>query len=238
MNCQFKFVHHALYFLLLSLLGVTNSSAATINSVLNDSTGTSPKIIVLGTDLLGVSFKLAGIDIPASCIDNVSDTEQHIGYCSESALAVPEQGSYKLFINETIQFDIYFDQAIIPPSGSNNCPCVAGVSTIGSGKWTQPPIPNDNSTFCYWYENPDGGPYTEQVWITGIFTDASSNYTVSALWDPEFPSYDPSNPDNSSSICALHNDSTGTYDVAHPVASDQQFKSCFDWLLRSGGPCL
>ena len=242
MNILSKSTQLAPFILVLSLFGTTAEAAAVIDSVLNDSVGTPPKIIVLGTDLAGASFKLAGIVIPDSCITDVSGTEQHIGYCAESASAVPGPGSYKLLINGTTEFTIYAEQAIVvpapppPPPLSNDCACVMGISANGSGQWVQPPIPADNFTLCLWDEPQQ--PYTQQVWISGSFTYAFNSYTISALWDPNNPTYDPSNPGNSTSVCALHNDTTGTYEVDHPVASDQQFKACFDWMLRYGGPCL
>ena len=242
MNKLSKSTQLALFILVLSLYGTTDAAAAVINSVLNDSAGTPPKIIVSGTGLASADFKLAGIDIPASCINDVSDTEQHIGYCTEAALAVPGPGSYKLLINGITEFTVYTEQAIVtpapptPPPLSDDCACVMGISANGSGQWVQPPIPDNNSTLCLW--DAPQPPYTQQVWISGSFTYAFNNYEVSVLWDPNNPTYDPANPGNSTSVCALHNATTGTYDVNHPVASDQQFDACFDWMLRYGGPCI
>ena len=229
--------------LILAIMLISTSAvAAVVDSVLNDSSGTAPKLIILGNDLAGASFKLGGIDIPVSCISDISNTEQHIGYCDESALAVQGTGSYKLLINGATEFSIYFEQAILipapppPPPLSDDCACVTGVSDNGSGLWSQPPIPNSNYVLCLWNETEQ--PYTDQVWISGSFDYSGSNYTFSALWDPNNPTYDPENPGNSTSVCALSNNTTGTYEVYHPVASDQQFKACFDWLIRKGGPCL
>jgi hypothetical protein len=229
--------------LLLSLFVITDAAGAIVDSVLFDDESTSPKIIVTGTGLASAVFKLGGIDIPASCVSDISDTEQHIAYCAESASAVPGQGSYKLLINGITEFSIYAEQAIVttapptPPPVSTDCACVMGISANGSGQWLQPPIPGDNSVFCLW-DAPLPTPYTQQVWISGLFTYNSNQYTISALWDPDNPTYDPSNPDNSTSVCALHNDTNGTYEVDHPVASEEQFESCFNWMIRYGGPCL
>ena len=242
MNRLSKTTQLALFILVISLYGTPDAAAAVINSVLNDNAGTPPKIIVSGTGLASADFKLAGIDIPAPCINDVSDTEEHIRYCAEAALAVPGTGSYKLLINGITEFTVYTEQAIVtpapppPPPLSDDCACVMGISANGSGQWVQPPIPDDNFTFCLW--DAPQPPYTQQVWISGSFTYAFNDYTISALWDPNNPTYDPSNPGNSTSVCALHNDTTGTYDVNHPVASDQQFDACFDWMLRYGGPCI
>jgi hypothetical protein len=228
--------------LILSLSVPTVAAAAVVDSVLNDSTGAPPKVVILGSGLAGAAFRLAGIDIPPSCINDISDAEQHIGYCTESASAVPGPGSYNLVINGSTEFSIYFEQAIVapapppPPPVSGDCACVMGLSDGGSGQWLQPPIPDDNLVFCLW--DAPQPPFTQQVWILGSFTYASSSYTISALWDPNNPTYDPSNPGNSTSVCALHNDTTSSYEVHHPVASDLQFESCFDWMLRYGGPCL
>ena len=233
----------------LSITGVNIATAATVNSVLIQYDDTPPKIVVMGTDLLDATFTLGGEAIPPSCISHNSTTEQHIGFCNEIATAVPGEGSYKLKINTNIEFSVYAKQAINapalppPPPVDNNCACVTGISSDGAGQWTQPPIPTNNFTFCLWDQPVP--PYTQQVWISGSFTAEDPDnpgtpfsWTVSALWDPNNPTYDSSNPGNSTSICALHNDTTGEYKVNHPVASDQQFDACFDWMLRYGGPCL
>jgi len=244
MNNLTKSTRLAPYVLVLSMFGATDAIAAIVDSVLIDEGGSPPKIIVTGTGLASAGFKLAGVDIPASCINDISDSEQHIAYCAESALAVPGPGSYKLLINGTTEFSIYAEQAIVtpapptPPPLSGDCACVTGLSSNGSGQWLQPPIPGDNSDLCLWDAPTDQQPYTQQVWILGSFTYASSTYTISALWDPNNPTYDPANPGNSTSVCALHNETTGTYDVDHPVESGQQFDACFNWMLRNGGPCL
>lgn len=232
----------AAFILVLSLFEVTDAAAAIVDSVLNDSAGTPPKLIVLGSDLASAEFVLAGIDIPASCVNDVSSTEQHIGYCAETALAVPGPGSYKLIINGTTELGIYLEQAIVPtappppPPLSGDCACVMGISASGFGQWSQPPIPGDNSVLCYW-DTPQP-PYTHDVWALGSFSYVSDNYIISAFWDPNNPTYDASNPDSSNSYCALRNNSNDTYDVYHPVASDEQFEACFDWMIRNGGPCL
>jgi len=229
--------------LVLSLLGVTDAAAAIVDSVLIDGEGTPPKVVVLGVGLASAGFKLGGIDIPASCISDISDSEQHIAYCTESALAVPGPGSYKLQVNGTTEFSIYAEQAIVTPAPptnppiSSDCACVMGISGSGSGQWLQPPIPADNSKLCFW-DAPLPLPYTQQVWISGSFSYASNSYTISALWDPTNPTYDPSNPGISTSVCALHNKTTGTYEVNHPVESEDQFVACYAWMLRYGGPCL
>lgn len=242
MNKQSTSKQLIFFVLMLTLSGTASAAPAVVDSVLNDSVGAPPKVVILGNGLAGATFRLAGTDIPASCINDVSDAEQHIGYCTESASAVAGPGSYNLVINGTTEFSIYFEQAIVapapppPPPLSDDCACVMGISDGGSGQWSQPPIPNDNFVFCLW--DAPQSPFTQQVWILGSFTYASDSYTISALWDPNNPTYDPSNPDNSTSVCALHNDTTGSYEVHHPVASDQQFEACFDWMLRNGGPCL
>ena len=87
--------------LMLTLSGAAEAATAVVDSVLNDSAGAPPKVVILGNGLAGAIFRLAGTDIPASCINDVSNAEQHIGYCTESASAVPGPGSYNLVINGT-----------------------------------------------------------------------------------------------------------------------------------------
>lgn len=224
----------------MSIFGIEVAPASTVNSVLIDET--SSEIVVLGTDLLDADFALNNVLIPSSCITLNSTTEQHIDFCSEVASAVPGEGSYKLEVNSSLEFSVYAEQAINapapppPPPIDNNCACITGISENGIGQWLQPPIPSDNLTLCLWYQPIP--PYTEQVWISGSFSYGLDFYSISALWDPTNPTYDPANPGNSTSVCALHNETTGSFDVHHPIASDEQFDACFDWMLRYGGPCL
>lgn len=228
--------------LIASICSLDIASAATVNSVIIQYDDTSPQIVVLGADLSNATFTLGGVALPSSCITLNSSSEQHIDFCSEAAMAVPGEGSYSLIINSTLHFSVYAEKAIVapapppPPPTNNDCACVTGISTDGTGQWLQPPIPGYNSILCYW--NQPASPYTDQVWISGYFTYDSYAYTISALWDPNNPTYDPANPGNSTSACALHNETTNTFEVQHPVASDEQFDACFDWMLRYGGPCL
>jgi hypothetical protein len=229
--------------IMFSIMGTNIAAAATVNSVIIQYEDTSPKIVVLGTDLVDATFTLGGITIPSSCITLNSYNEQDIGFCTEAATAVPREGSYQLVINSTLEFSVYAEQAIVapappaPPPTNDDCACVTGgIGVDGTGQWLQPPIPSDNFTFCLWDQ--PAPPYTKQVWISGSFIYNSDYYTISALWDPNNPTYDPANPGNSTAVCALHNDTTESYDVHHPIASDNQFDACFDWMLRYGGPCL
>jgi hypothetical protein len=237
-----KLLRRAPIVIIVSIMGIETASAVTVNSVIIEYDGAPPEMIVLGTDLLDATFTLGGVAIPASCITLNTSTEQRIGFCTEAAAAVPGEGSYQLVINSTLEFSVYAEQAIFapapppPPPVDSNCACVTGISIDGTGQWLQPPIPNDNLVFCLWDQPLP--PYTDQVWISGYFTYGSDYYTISALWDPNNPTYDPANPGNSTSVCALYNETTDTFEVHHPVASDDQFDACFDWMLRYGGPCL
>ncbi|MGR9036764.1 MAG: hypothetical protein ACU83O_09265 [Gammaproteobacteria bacterium] len=244
MKIYIEFLRRAGLVLAVSVLGIGSAGAATtVHSVIIEYDGMPPKIVVLGDELLNAAFTLGGVSIPSSCILFNSTTEQHIDFCTEVGTAVPFEGSFKLEINSALEFSVYAEKAINapapppPPPVNGDCACVTGVSTDGTGIWMQPPIPSDNFVWCP-YDAPLPRPYTQQVWISGSFTYASNSYTISALWDPNNPTYDPGNPGNSTSVCALRNDTTGTFTVHHPVSSEEQFDACFEWMIRYGGPCL
>ena len=203
-------------FLLSLTFFVSTQAMSDINSVLVDRESSPSKIIVLGTGLNNAEFKLAGVLIPSSCIDNLSDTEQHILLCAEAASAVPDSGSYNLQINGVETFSLYAVQAIIalpPPPVSSTCPCTPA--------W-EAQIPAGSLAFCLW--GSDGGT---QEWIaTQSWLDGSGRQDVlSAAFDPNNIYFDPSNVGNSVSACSLYDGSS--YTTAEPIVNQEQYDDCY-----------
>jgi len=200
---------------------VSTQAVSAINSVLMDRESFPSKIIVLGTGLINAEFKLAGILIPSSCIDNISDTEQHILFCTETASAVSVAGSYNLQINGVETFSIYVERAIIalPPAPvSFTCPCTPGWETQ---------IPASSLAWCLWGD--DGS--TQEWIITQSWLDGSGRQDVlSAAFDPNDIYFDPSNVGDSVSACSLYNGNN--YTTAEPIVNQEQYDDCYVKLMR------
>lgn len=222
MNKSFKLQRLASFVFLLSLFASTETVAG-INSVLIDRESASSKIIVLGVGLAGASFRLAGVVIPFTCIDNISDTEQHIGFCTEAASAIPNPGSYNLLINGVDVFSIYAERAIIappPPPLSSECPCTSG--------WLAADVPKDNSAWCSWgVDGTQEWITTTQIWLDGI----ERADVLSAAFDPNNIFFDSGNVGNSLSFCAHYDGSD--YTVAEPVVSWEQYDDCVEKLFQN-----
>jgi len=208
-------------FLLLLSFFVCTQAVSDINSVLIDRESSPSKIIVLGSGLNNAEFELAGILIPSSCIANISDTEQHILFCAETASAVPGSGSYNLLINSVEIFSIYAEKGIVslppPPSDSYTCPCTPA--------W-EAQIPESSLAFCLW------GVDGTQEWIaTQSWLDGSGRQDVlSAAFDPNNIYFDPGNVGTSISFCSIYDGST--YTTAEPVVNQEQYDDCYYKMLR------
>lgn len=175
------------------------------------------KLTVKGSGFdVATSFTLGGV---AVVTDNVSASELDIPFSPEVASAVMWRGSYKMIADGSIEFSVYIGAQIDdpvppppppPPPGGPDCPCIAG--------WEASAIPKDNFTLCYWnYDTP-------QQWISG----QRSPYFISTGFDPNNIFFDPIDPGNSVSYCAL---SDGTdWTVAEPVVNQEQFNDCNQWL--------
>lgn len=219
MNILINCKKYAAILLSLSMF-VSTQALSDINSVLLDYENSPAKIIVLGTGLNNAEFTLAGILIPSSCVDNVSDTEQHILSCSETASAIPEQGSYNLLVNGVELFSIYAENGIISvptPPVSSTCPCTPAWEAL---------IPDGTLAFCYW------GVDGTQEWITTqTWLDGSGRIDVlSAAFDPNNIYFDTNNVGNSVSFCSIFDGSN--YTTAEPVLTKEQFDDCFNKMIH------
>lgn len=225
MNRLAQYRKHPAYLLSFSLMVCVSTDAMSeIHSVLIDRDSSPGKLIVLGTGLDNAQFGLAGISIPSSCVANdpvSSDIRQDILFCTETALAIPAEGSYNLTVNSTESFSIYIEKGIAappPPPVSYTCPCTSA--------WEAPQIPQDNSAWCE--EGVDG----TQEWRTTLFwLDSSGRQDVlSAAFDPNNVYFDPNNVSNSISFCSLYDGNN--YTTAEPIVNQEQYDDCYAKLLR------
>jgi hypothetical protein len=177
------------------------------------------KIVVKGSDLdLAAGYTLGGVAVATA---NVSPAMLDIPFDATVASAVPAPGSYRLNADAAAFLSLYFGAAVEipgepppppppPPPAGPDCPCITG--------WQASGIPKDNFTLCYFdYSGP-------QQWIAG----QRNNWFISAAFDPNNLFFDPADPGNSISYCALHDGTDWT--VAEPVVNQDQFDDCDHWL--------
>ncbi len=199
----------------LVLLMASNAWALTIDSVQVDRV--AQKLIVKGSGFdIATSFTLGGVAVST---DFVSATELDIPFSLEVALAIMWRGSYKMIADGTIEFSVYIKAPIDdpappppppPPPGGTNCPCIAG--------WDASGIPKDNFTLCFY-----------QVDGTQESTSGQrDSFFISTAFDPNNIFFDPVDPGNSISYCALHDGVSWT--VAEPVVNQDEFDDCDHWL--------
>jgi hypothetical protein len=176
-------------------------------------------IVVRGASLDAVSvFTLGGIDVATA---GVTPDQLEIPFSTDVASAVQWPGSYRLEADTGAWISVYAAAPIDapsapppppppPPPGGPDCPCIAG--------WEASGIPKDNFTLCFYDYS------SQQQWIAG----QRDNWFISAAYDPFNLIFDPADPGNSISYCAL-NDGTD-YTVAEPVVNQDQFDDCDYWL--------
>lgn len=210
---------------LLALVAFTASvSPATFGQDLHSVSIDRPndRIVVRGANLDGVvSFTLGGREVAT---DNVTPGALDIPFSADVATAVQWRGSYRLETDSGSWITMYAAEPISvpsgpppppppPPPGGTDCPCIAG--------WEASGIPKDNLTLCFW--NYD----TQQQWISG----QRGSWFISTAYDPYNLVFDPVDPGNSISYCALHDGLDWT--VAEPVVNQDQFDDCNLWLWRN-----
>jgi hypothetical protein len=189
--------------------------AVEIDSVHVDRAGL--KISVKGSGFaLSTGLTLGGVAVTN---DFVSATQLDIPFGPGLASAVMWRGSYKLVADGTTEFSVYIREPIEdpappppppPPPGGPDCPCIAG--------WDASGMPQDNVTLCFY-----------QLDGTQESTSAQrGSYFISAAFDPNNIFFDPVDPGNSISYCALHDGTDWT--VAEPVVNQDQFDDCDHWL--------
>lgn len=169
------------------------------------------KIIVKGSGFnQSTTLTLGGVAVVKG---NVTGNEVEIPFATEVYSAVQWEASYSLVIDGTNRISIYIDAPILapPPPGGPDCPCIAGWEA--AGLWPDTFLCGDGT---------DGS----QSYIYGnSFVD---NSFISAAFDPNNILYDPNNPGNSISYCALVQNNV--YTVTEPVVNEDQYTDCYAWM--------
>jgi len=193
-----------------------NALAQELHSVTVD--GVNERIIVRGDGFdLSTTFTLGGVAVATA---NVTATELDIPFDTDVATAVQWRGSYRLVANDSAWISVYFPAPIEapgeppppppPPPGGTECPCLAG--------WEASGIPKDNWAWCTRYF--DG---TQES-----LSAPRDPWFISVAHDPYDLFFDPVDPGNSVSYCALHDGTDWT--VAEPVVNRDQFDDCEHWM--------
>ena len=175
-------------------------------------------IVVKGSGFsAGTSFTLTGVTVPAN---DISANEQSIAFGPELASAALWRGSYKLIAEDggvSVEFSVYIgspiNDATPPPPGGDACPCKPG--------WEASAISRDNTILCSY------GEIDTQIFMIGV----EGRLTISAQFDPNNLFFDPVNPGNSVSICALQKNSS--YPVAEPLVNQAQYDDCETWFWQN-----
>lgn len=168
------------------------------------------KLIVKGDDFLpSTAVTLGGIVVNT---DNVTPTELDVPFAAAVYLAVQWEGSYNMVIDGNVRISVYIDGPILapPPPGGPDCPCIAG--------WEAANVYPDSYLCLY------GTDGTQSY----IFGNNYSGSFVSSAFDPNKIFYDPVNPGNSISFCALVENNN--YTVSEPVVNEDQYNDCYDWM--------
>jgi hypothetical protein len=176
------------------------------------------KILVRGDGFDGsTTFTLGGVSVSPA---NVTPTQIEIPFDTDVAAAVQWRGSYRLVANGSTWISVYIAAPIeapgepppppVPPPAGTDCPCIA--------EWEASGIPKDNWTWCMRYF--DG----TQESLSG----QRDNWFISVALDPYSLLFDPVDPGNSVSYCALQDGTDWT--VAEPVVNRDQFDDCEFWM--------
>jgi len=216
---SFSVLKSALLSFALVLCISVEAGAAEIDSVRVDRIG--EKIIVTGSGFDGATtFTLGGVAVSTA---GVTLTELDIPFSTDVASAVMWRGTYHLVVDGTTGFSVYIKAPIEdpapppppppPPPGGTTCPCTAD--------WEASGIPKDLYSLCFYLL--DG---------TQESTSAQrDSWFISAAFDPNYIFFDPVDPGNSISYCALHDGTSWT--VAEPIVNQDEFDDCDYWLWHN-----
>lgn len=176
------------------------------------------KIVVKGSGFAdATAFTLGGVSVATA---NVNGTILDIPFSPDLATAVMWRGSYRMVADGSVEFSVYIRAPIDdptpppppppPPPGGTTCPC--------TDAWEASGIPKDNFTLCFY-----------QVDGTQESTSGQrGSYFISTAFDPNNIFFDPVDPGNSISYCALHDGVSWT--VAEPVVNQDEYDDCEHWM--------
>lgn len=175
-------------------------------------------IVVQGSGFdVTTGFTLGGVSIAT---DNVSAIELDIPFGPDLATAVMWRGSYQMVADGSVEFSVYFRAPINdptpppppppPPPGGTTCPC--------TDAWEASGIPKDNFTLCFYsLDGTQENTYGQR-----------NEYFIATAFDPNNIFFDPVDPGNSISYCALHDGVSWT--VAEPVVNQSEYDDCEHWM--------
>ena len=194
---------------------VANSYAQEIHSASIDSSAET--IIVRGSGFTAATELRMGGVLVAN--DYVNSNRLEIPFSEDVSNAAQWRGSYRLTANDDAWISLYAAAPIPGPSpppppgtGGPDCPCISG--------WEASSVPRD---FWFWCERRND---STQESLSG--QHLSAPWFISIAHDPNNLFFDPGDPGNSISYCALHDGSD--WDVAEPVTNRDQFDDCEEWM--------
>ena len=206
----------ALFAGVVTTLGLTAESVAMeIHSASVDVNAET--IIVRGSGFaLSTEIKMGGVVVAS---DYVNANFLEIPFSEELSNAAQWRGSYRLTADDHAWISVYVPAPIPGPSappppgtGGPDCPCIAD--------WESSGVPRD---FWFWCERRYDGT---QESLSG--QHLSDPWFISIAHDPNNLFFDPVDPGNSISYCALHDGSDWT--VAEPITNRDQFNDCENWM--------
>ena len=198
---------------------VAESVAQEIHSASVDTS--TETVIVRGSGFtVSTELRIGGVLVAN---DYVNGNRLEIPFSEDLSNAAQWRGSYRLTANDNAWISVYASAPIPGPApppppppppgpGGSDCPCIADWETSG--------VPRD---FWFWCERRFDGT---QESLSG--QHLSDPWFISIAHDPNNLFFDPADPGNSISYCALHDGAD--WIVAEPVTNRDQFDDCEHWM--------
>jgi hypothetical protein len=195
---------------------VSESVAQEIHSVSVDNA--NENIVVRGSSFApSTELRFGGVLVANDYVDG---NHLEIPFSEDLSNAAQWRGSYRLTADSSSWISVYISAPIPGPTppdpgpgpGGPDCPCIGG--------WEASDVPRDFWFFCQ--RAFDG----TQESLSGGHLD--SPWFISIAHDPNNLFFDPADPGNSISYCAVNDGSD--WIVAEPVTNRDQFDDCESWM--------